>query len=170
MSLFRILILSAIVTVSAAGGDRVVDGVLHFSFQPPSDFISYPQGKTKETILHCFIKHGDSEESPKTVFQLEVMNGTFPISQRLKESELPKIQGMTFTLSEVVWKKMTLDRVRQSVVAPSGVTLVSYCCQLPTSPRAIQLSVVGPLDREKEISDALARVVTSFEGRINQEK
>lgn len=147
-------------------GERVTDEARGFSFELPADFTAYAAGKTRAEILLCFAKSGVSPQSAPIVLQVEELKGTFSASERLTESDFPKISGTTFSLGEISWKKNKLDRVRQTVVAPDGNKFAAYCCQFPTSPRALQLQVAGPQEREEEIASVFSSVVSSFDDAL----
>ena len=99
---------------------------------------------------------------------VEILNGRIdraPMSEaEVRAAALKQLPaGAEFRLGKAAWGELELD-VMESTFVSSGTELFAAVVQIPTVPRAVQLSFAGQKASEAEIREDLRRVLATFKG------
>src|SRR5262245_14347198 len=140
--------LIAVVASTAAHAETIKDPEGDFEFEVPSGFVAHDDLKNEPDTLFVFTKGAGAEAIRLNVQRLK---GTIP-HERLTQAQLPKDIGAT--LAEAHWQQFTIQVVRSQRSDGSSL-LISRVVQVPLTPQAIQLVVVGPESHDAEMTQAI---------------
>jgi hypothetical protein len=135
----------------------------------PEGFIEWPQGYSKKTVIHCFVKQSLKSDIP---FALTInrLGGTIPpdkISDTLIERMYPALPpDSKIEHIEESWKIFKLDGIRIHMVQESKHVTV-YTVQIPLAWKAIQINLAGPSEMEEESGLILKDILRTLEGKSN---
>jgi hypothetical protein len=103
------------------------------------------------------------------VIALQILNGLIGKDEHLTADQLAHAHpGIEWSVGRMTWKKHAIDSFG-AVMTQNGIQLFSIAAQVPLAPKALQITVVGPLDQKDAISADAARLVSSVTGETNWE-
>src|SRR6188768_4044056 len=94
-----------------AQAETLRDEKYGFSLEIPPGFKPTSQGGKSEEGTHSFAWGEMTTTSPGWIFNVRVLGGTMPVTERLKPSEVSKKAGMKAQIQdeEIRWMGYTLD-------------------------------------------------------------
>jgi hypothetical protein len=156
---------------AAVHAEKVDDRKFGFSLVVPEGFKPFPEGKNDKETLYSFVLGDPTDEDADVVLNVRRLRGTFPITQRLKPSDLAKASeafGAPVELETVRWSGHTLDVMKMTMDTPKAGLMNAYTVQFPLRPEGIEVVVGGIKARSGEVRKYLDSVAGSFRGeKIN---
>jgi hypothetical protein len=134
-----------------------------FTITPPPGFAAFPPGMQEPNVLYSYVKGDLTDQVPDIVCLVEQLGGTIGQGDDLGAflASRPDI-----TLLKESWKGYNIDvfRVPQDV---QGAEVLTLNAQIPLLPRAIQVKIMGLVEREEELRQDLRAVLNGIDGPSN---
>lgn len=147
----------------ATSASELNDSWFGFRLVLPEGFTKLELDPSETDTLYKFADRDLTPDDPAHVIQIQRLRGVISPTARMKESDLPIIEGITTTLQEFSWKGLQLDVTRQAISLPNGINYVVFGIQYPLSGEAIQLQVGGPEKDETEVYSVFSTIAEDFE-------
>jgi len=146
-----------------ASAARVEDANLAFTIDIPEGFEPDPAMlAAKADFVHAFAKD-DPAGGLSTIIIIERMRGTIG-RERLDPAKLPPgFKGKLFTAK---WNGFDVEATEVAEEL-NGVPTVNYNAQVPLKREAVQLRVVGPRSKDKELRALLDQLLAGLKGETN---
>jgi hypothetical protein len=160
----RILATSTLLLLATlASAARVEDANLGFTIEIPEGFEPDPAILAADAdFIHAFAKD-DPAGGLSTIIVIERMRGTIG-RERLDPAKLPPgFKGKLFTAR---WNGFDVEATEVPEEL-NGVPTVNYNAQVPLKREAVQLRVVGPRSKDKELRALLDRLLAGLKGETN---
>jgi hypothetical protein len=147
-----------------ANGHRVLkDDKLGLALDIPEGFAEFPAGKQIQRADHVFVK-GDTTDR-----ELDLLFSVSALPAALSKARLQPgaVSGKTnVTVRTFNWRGLEVDGL---VVSENllGTPFTTFNIQLPTLPRAVQISLAGPTARQAELEGIAATLLPSIDGKSN---
>ena len=139
------------------------DSTFGFRLDIPDGFTKVEADPPESDTLYKYVDREPTPDDPALVLQIQRLRGVIDSASRMKESEIPRIEGITVSLQDFTWKDSELDVMRQAFVLPSGLEYVVFGIQYPLSGEAVQLQVGGPASDELKIYSLFCQIALRFE-------
>jgi hypothetical protein len=134
-----------------------------FTVAVPSAFAEFPAGMQQPNILHSFIKGDPTDQIPDIVCLVENLGGTIRKNDDLSgfAAARPNV-----TILKEEWKGHRIDvfRVQEDL---QGTQVVTFNAQVPVLPQAVQVKMIGLMDRENELMQDLHTILAGIDGPTN---
>jgi hypothetical protein len=134
-----------------------------FTVAAPSAFAEFPAGMQQPNVLHSFIKGDPTDQTPDIVCFVENLGGTIR-----KDDDLSGFAASrpNVTILKEDWKGYRIDvfRVQEDL---QGTQVVTFNAQVPVLPQAVQVKLIGLMDREDELRQDLRAVLAGIDGPSN---
>ena len=134
-----------------------------FTVAPPAAFVEFPAGMQQPDMLHSFIKGDPTDQTPDILCFVENLGGTIRKDDDLSDfaASHPNV-----TILTEHWKGHRIDvfRVQEDL---QGAQLVTFNAQIPLLPQAIQVKMIGLMERENELRQDLRAVLAGIDGPSN---
>ena len=148
---------------SLASAARVEDANLGFTIEIPEGFEPDPAMlAANRYFVHAFARD-DAGGGLSTIIVIERMRGTIG-RERLDPAKLP--QGFKGKLFTAKWNEFDVEALELPEEL-NGVPTVNYNAQVPLKREAIQLRVVGPRSKDKELRALLEQLLGGLKGETN---
>jgi hypothetical protein len=156
-----VVLAGGLLGATAARADVINDAHLGFTLALPPGFGDYPPGKTQPGTVYSFIK-GTPGTDDFAIVTVQPMGGTIG-REPLDPKGLPRADGIELSLRRGRWKSFDID-VIDSVAHQGGTAVFAQVAQVPLEREAIQLAVVGPLERRAELTALLPTLLAALDG------
>lgn len=146
-------------------GETIVDAARGFTLTLPDGFVSRSDLiESDSNVVHAFVLGDLAGEQLAMILYVEALGYEIQIGERLERSKMPpSFEGRLFTTQ---WHDLELDLVEVPQI-DEGVKTLTYNVPVPLKKSAIQLSLLGPADREAEIRTQLAQILGGLHGESN---
>lgn len=155
--------LSIFSIVLSAKATELNDSQFGFRLNVPDFFNRLEVDSSEPDTIYKFIDRPAASDTPAQVIQIQRLRGVISATSRMKQSDLPIVDGVATTLQEFTWKGLGLDVVRQEVKLPGDRKFMIFTIQYPLSGEAVQLQVGGPSEEEAKIYDLFTKTAGGFE-------
>ncbi len=149
--------------VHATGQRLLTDNKLGLTLDIPAGFAEFPAGRQVQRADHVFVKGDTSDRELDLLLSVTALPA--PLSKvRLQPGSL---SGKTnVSLRAFNWRGIEVDGL---VVSENllGIPFTTFNIQLPTVPRAVQISVAGPTTRRAELEQITAALLPSVDAKSN---
>ena len=129
----------------------------------PATFVEFPTGMQQPDIVYSFIKGDATDDSPDILCFVEDLGGTIR-----KDDDLSGLAAARpdMTIFKEDWKGHRIDvfRVQESL---HNVKFLTFSAQIPLLPNAVQVKIIGLMDRESELRKDLSEVLAGIDGPTN---
>lgn len=147
----------------AVAGEKITNDKLGFDLILLDGFVEAPEIlETQPNILHGFRLGDPEDDEPDVYVVIEKLLGTLPRT-RMRKEDLPDFNGH---LIRPKWQGYDVNGVA-IVEEVEGWTLITYNVQIPLKRGAIQVKLIGPKEREAELSQLLDQVLANLTGESN---
>jgi hypothetical protein len=112
--------------------------------------------------LYAYLKGDPADPAPDLLLALEDLGGT------IGQDDLAPLlrQRPEVTLERLPWQGRQIDVMRLPETL-DGTAMVTFVAQVPLTPRAVQLRLFGPADREAELRADLLLALAQLAGPTN---
>jgi len=159
-----IILLVACALISRAQALLIDDTNYGFKCRVPKEFHDAVLDAPSPDALYSFLDHDPAPDNVPLFIRIDGGRKHVAPDSRLKESDIPKIDGITTTLQEFHWNNLTLDVLREVMtIKKYGVKFVVCSVTYPLEKESVQLDVGGPETRDNEVSQLFNKVAQGFE-------
>ena len=114
-------------------------------------------------VIHSYVDREPTPEDPVTGIQIQRLRSRIDPNTRLKEADIPKIEGIKISLQECDWNGRKMDVMRQDMSLQNGKAYLVYVIQFPLAGEAVQMRVGGRAERESAVSKLFAESAAKFQ-------
>lgn len=144
-------------------GEKITNDKLGFDLILPDGFAEAPELlETQPNILHGFRLGDPEDDEPDVYVVIEKLIGTLPRT-RMRKEDLPDFNGH---LIRPKWQGYDVNGVAL-VEEVEGWALITYNVQIPLRRGAIQVKLIGPKEREADLSQMLDQILANLTGESN---
>jgi hypothetical protein len=143
------------------GGRILKDENLGLTLEVPAGFVDFPAGKALRNADYFFIKGDTNDNELDLLFSIQALAGVLP-KQR---ADTNMLGGNTnATLRGFNWRGMEIDGVvlQENLL---GSAFTTYNIHLPTTPRAMVISLGAPSARKAELDQITAALLPSIDAK-----
>jgi hypothetical protein len=164
LGLGQAIVAAGLLCGTAARAEIIEDTHLAFTLTLPPGFVDYPPGKAQPGTVYSYIR-GTPGTDDFAIVTVQPMGGTIG-REPLDPKGLPRADGIEFSLRRGKWKSFDID-VISSVAHQGGAAVFAQVAQVPLKREAIQLALVGPLERRAELTALLPALLAALDGPSN---
>jgi hypothetical protein len=144
-------------------GETVSDPALGFQLAIPDGFVRDPD-RLKGDVIHAFQRPPQGKDSIGTFILVRRLGGVIDREKIRPEEVAAKNPQITFVPEK--WKEFEIEVFR--VPEQMGeLRALTFNAQVPLKPAAIQLTVIGEVDREDELRSVLRSLLSTLDGQSN---
>ncbi|GEM_PF-2445207 len=134
-----------------------------FTVSLPAAFLDFPAGMQAPDVLHSYIKGDPADYVPDIICLIESLGG--PINKaddfRSAAASHPNVSYL-----KEDWKGHRIDVFRIEG-NEEGLRVLTFNAQVPLLPKAIQVKLVGLMEREEELRQDLHTILAGIDGSSN---
>jgi len=161
LCLFAMLV-PALLAASPSRAESLNNSELGFRLDIPDDFNRADQlAAIDKSIMAAFQK--SAPDGPATLLFVERLSAMLP-HERLDLSMAPP--GFNGRVLAFKWNGFTVDAIEMPTTFGKS-KLIQYSVQVPLSPKAIQLRIVGPADDAEQLRTLVQGLLSNLTGKTN---